>query len=511
MGNYNVDSSFNNSCAFNRVRFGSEFPVLEAELNEMQQIQNSQLRSALKTILGNGISSLDAISYNGTSLSIGNSTLVIEGYQLNCTGLAIALANNETAYLQVWEEETTYSDIIRPFGNQQSVGTITNYIKDPRMNIETSRRMCVKYTLSKAIDGSKLINFPIGTVTNGELVLSIGKYTAPGAAIEGFSYAFIDILASNWSLANSLYTNTITIEDVTVDDVLTISLAQLTLEPTEDQLNAYVSIDDIETFDGGIKLTSNTPITTDIRILAVGSSGAGSISSGGGGGGTGFSPTVDISKSGNTTTIVITDESGPHTATIIDGINGTNGLNGKGITSISKINTVGLVDTYRITYSDDSTSNFTINNGEQGAPGYTPQKNVDYYDGIGITSITKIGTVGTVDTYRITLTNNNTFDFTVNNGYPMVGEIIPDATTINKILSPNVIYKAELSTCTSFEFSLASGLWYDEYTLYLKMGESAIPIGIPIIDKWVGGTPTFAANKTYLITIQNGIGVVGSV
>lgn len=42
----------------------------------------------------------------------------------------------------------------------------------------------------------------------------------------------------------------------------------------------------------------------------------------------GISPTVTTSKSGNTTTITITDKNGDHTATILDGTNGTNGTNG---------------------------------------------------------------------------------------------------------------------------------------------------------------------------------------
>lgn len=58
-----------------------------------------------------------------------------------------------------------------------------------------------------------------------------------------------------------------------------------------------------------------------------------------------------------------------------DGINGTNGIdgldgiNGRGITSVVKTNTVDLVDTYTITYSDMTTSNFTITNGKDGADG----------------------------------------------------------------------------------------------------------------------------------------------
>lgn len=43
--------------------------------------------------------------------------------------------------------------------------------------------------------------------------------------------------------------------------------------------------------------------------------------------------------------------------------------NGKGITSIAKVSTSGLVDTYRISYNDGTTQNFTVTNGAKGDTG----------------------------------------------------------------------------------------------------------------------------------------------
>ena len=43
------------------------------------------------------------------------------------------------------------------------------------------------------------------------------------------------------------------------------------------------------------------------------------------------------------------------------------GSDGKGITSITKTGTSGLIDTYTITYTDGSTSTFTVTNGTSGA------------------------------------------------------------------------------------------------------------------------------------------------
>lgn len=52
-----------------------------------------------------------------------------------------------------------------------------------------------------------------------------------------------------------------------------------------------------------------------------------------------------------------------------DGADGTNGIS---IVSILKTDTVGLVDTYTITKSDETTSTFTVTNGEDGDNGITP-------------------------------------------------------------------------------------------------------------------------------------------
>ncbi|MBQ4060665.1 MAG: metallophosphoesterase [Bacilli bacterium] len=140
----------------------------------------------------------------------------------------------------------------------------------------------------------------------------------------------------------------------------------------------------------------------------------------------------------------------------IDGVNtlqvaqGVKGETGNGISSIEKTSTEGLVDTYTITFTDGTTTTFTVTNGKdgedgtqgiqgiQGVPGedgHTPvitiQNGYWYIDGIntnvlaegikgetgnGISSITKTESNGLVDTYTITFTNGTTTTFTVTNG-----------------------------------------------------------------------------------------------
>lgn len=86
---------------------------------------------------------------------------------------------------------------------------------------------------------------------------------------------------------------------------------------------------------------------------------------------------------------------------------GLKGDTGNGISAIEKTGTNGLVDTYTITFTDGSTTSFTVTNGADGTDGAA---------GVGIEKVEKAGSEGNVDTYTITLTNGNTFTFTVTNG-----------------------------------------------------------------------------------------------
>lgn len=103
------------------------------------------------------------------------------------------------------------------------------------------------------------------------------------------------------------------------------------------------------------------------------------------------------------------------------------GADGRGIQSILKTGTSGLVDTYTITYTDNTTSTFQVTNGANGQAG------AQGADGVGITSIEKTATVGLVDTYTITLSNGETSTFDVTNGKDGVdlglATIVNDLTT----------------------------------------------------------------------------------
>lgn len=96
-----------------------------------------------------------------------------------------------------------------------------------------------------------------------------------------------------------------------------------------------------------------------------------------------------------------------------DGAPGQDGEDGRGIVSILKTATQGNVDTYTITYTDNTTSTFDVTNGVDGQDGAPGQ---DGEDGRGIVNIEKTSTSGLVDTYTITYTDGTTSTFEVTNG-----------------------------------------------------------------------------------------------
>lgn len=120
----------------------------------------------------------------------------------------------------------------------------------------------------------------------------------------------------------------------------------------------------------------------------------------------------------------------------IGDVTGEKGDTGNGIKSIELLSTSGLNKTYRITMTDDTTFDFVVTDGngitgatfdaqtnaltltfDNGTSFTTPSlKGVKGDTGNGISRIEKTGTVGLVDTYTVTYTDGQTFTYTVTNG-----------------------------------------------------------------------------------------------
>ncbi len=100
----------------------------------------------------------------------------------------------------------------------------------------------------------------------------------------------------------------------------------------------------------------------------------------------------------------------------IQGVQGIQGFTGNGIQSIEKTAVNGLVDTYTVTFTNGNTASFTVTNGEKGEQGIQGIQGIRGETGNGITSIEKTGTDGLIDTYTITFTDETIATFTIANG-----------------------------------------------------------------------------------------------
>ena len=138
---------------------------------------------------------------------------------------------------------------------------------------------------------------------------------------------------------------------------------------------------------------------------------------------------IDVSdKVDGEVTITFTDKQGNQKEVKIN--------DGRGIVSILKTATSGNIDTYTITYTDNTTSTFEVING---------------VDGVGIESIYLTGTSGLTDTYTILYTDGTTTEFQVKNGRGI--------TKIEKISTNKLVdtYKITFNDGTTQNYEVTNG------------------------------------------------------
>lgn len=183
MGSFDVYSNYRDNAGVSGVVFGANKGLLEVELNELQDIQKHQLRNFIAKIIGDGVTDTDKITYSDGSVVIADGcTFAVNGYVINCTGLELEASNGDSIYLQIWEDQATYSSTLKEEGNQQEETTVQNWFKDSRGEDETTRRLILKYQLALTEDQNKT-NLKIGSIQNGSLVLEVEGIHTGGSGI----------------------------------------------------------------------------------------------------------------------------------------------------------------------------------------------------------------------------------------------------------------------------------------------------------------------------------------
>lgn len=142
-----LGSSFNADANFKSVKVGAGSYVLETELNELQDISYYRQQQFVKDYIGDGLMNTGSLSYKDGFLTLDNEVAVVGGYLIDITHLSCEILRGHHAYLKVWEEEKSYTDIIKFKGNAQESRVVSNSMWDERVNEETTRRIQIMYDL----------------------------------------------------------------------------------------------------------------------------------------------------------------------------------------------------------------------------------------------------------------------------------------------------------------------------------------------------------------------------
>lgn len=148
MADFTNVSNFNKDAGFNKVKFGADAPLLEVELNELQDIQEHKRKELARELLRDGIKDKNAVSYSNGIVTIKDTQFVVDGEIIVVEGsITKSVEDGQKLYLKVWDKEIKAGDSVKKGGNQHTASTVTNTIKDNRIGVETSRRFQTAFEL----------------------------------------------------------------------------------------------------------------------------------------------------------------------------------------------------------------------------------------------------------------------------------------------------------------------------------------------------------------------------
>lgn len=165
-------SNYSESSSFSSVVFGAEKPLLEVELNELQQIINTKLSRIMK-VLGTCVIPLsnDSITFDSSSKMVFISDCLIlekSGLTAYVGSATVSVERNSCVYFKIWEKDVSYTDDLKSNGYLYNSMSAPNTIKDSRVPIETTRRKAVVYTLH--------CGYSLPSDTDKEKYVEVGNY-----------------------------------------------------------------------------------------------------------------------------------------------------------------------------------------------------------------------------------------------------------------------------------------------------------------------------------------------
>ena len=199
---YSKHSYFNEDANFNEVKFGANNPVLETELNELQQIQELSKKNLIRDAFGSGLikvpTSMAFISSSVYTLKLtGDTVAYVDGSRIfipSGTRVSAPSGSASMLFIEVWTEEVNCDSTLNKYGGE-STDTIDNYLKDPRVPKETARRIVTKWRL-RCDKGTSMTSMKVrgklsgtSTVSFSALTSGIYKGVDESASFDGVVFA----------------------------------------------------------------------------------------------------------------------------------------------------------------------------------------------------------------------------------------------------------------------------------------------------------------------------------
>ena len=178
--NFDVPDKFDPYKAFTKVKFGENAPLLEVELNELQEIQEYHRKVIVQKVFGeeNGIISGEITLEDGV-LNLTNTVFLFEGSIIETGDVDLEVNVGDTVYLAVSEKEISAQSLIFKDGNINGE-TIENDLLDSRIGRETSRRLQTVFELTVAKLDETFDYITLGEVTEDGFLSSVKGISSGG-------------------------------------------------------------------------------------------------------------------------------------------------------------------------------------------------------------------------------------------------------------------------------------------------------------------------------------------
>lgn len=177
MPDFSKYSNYNEQTSFSGVTFGANSPVLEVELNEVQQIEDTKFKR-LTDIIGDCVHPMSdgGVSFNTSTkvLTLTNCVVIAHGFSAFISSATVTLsATNKYAYVKMEQKTANGDTALKAYGNTAG-SSISNPIYDSRVGTETTRRRFIAVTLSAGssvpANTDTITYAPIGELVDGEFV-----------------------------------------------------------------------------------------------------------------------------------------------------------------------------------------------------------------------------------------------------------------------------------------------------------------------------------------------------